>query len=139
MPSLRAFSPKELEEALVRAIREELTTGDPTKSKPAKPESLASVFNTSVSADTDIFADITIEFDGTIRVACAFDTAGVLRAKLTRNGVTKVLDYYEGATLTTNAFYAFDLPVKKGDSYNLRYSVNAIAHYIEVQFILFPV
>jgi len=105
----------------------------------ARAESLVSVFNTSVTADTDIFTDITIAYDGVVRVVCAFDTAGVLRAKITRAGVTKVLDYKEGGTLTANSLYAFDLPVKSGDLFNLRYSVAAIAHIIEVQFILFPI
>jgi len=126
--------------ALRKVAREELTSGDPTKSKPARPQSLASVFDTSVSADTDILAeDITIEYDGVVRAVCAFDTAGVLRAKLTRAGVTKTLDYNAGASLTANALYAFDLPVKKGDLFNLRYSVAALAHYIEIQFILWAI
>jgi len=106
----------------------------------AKPKSIASVFDTSVSAETDVLAtDITIESDGIIRVVCAFDTSGVLRAKLTRAGVTKILDYNAGGTLVANALYAFDLPVKKGDLFNLRYSVAAVAHYIEVQFILLAI
>jgi len=135
----RRLSP-EIRKVFREVLREELTTGNKTKTKPAKPQSLASVFDTSIAADTDILAkDITIEYDGAIRVVCAFDTAGILRAKLMRNGVTKILDYNVGATLTANALYAFDLPVKKGDLFNLRYSVAAIAHYIEVQFILFPI
>jgi len=120
-------------------IREELMTGNKTKSKPAKTQSLVSIFDTSVTADTDIFTDITIEYDGVMRVMCAFDTAGILRAKITRAGVTKVLDYKEGGTLTANSIYAFDLPVKAGDLFNLRYSVAAIAHIIEVQFILWAI
>jgi len=127
-------------EVLREMIRVEFTTGNKTKTKPAKPQSLASVFNTSVSADTDILAaDISIEYDGIVRIVCSFDTAGVLRAKLTRNGVTKTLNYNAGASLAANALYAFDLPVKKGDSFNLRYSVAAVAHYIEVQFILWAI
>jgi len=130
-----------LKEANLRTVvREEIMTGDPTKSKPAKPQSLASIWDTAVTADTDILAtDITIEYDGIIRVVCAFDTSGVLRAKLTRAGVTKTLDYNAGAALTANALYAFDLPVKKDDLFNLRYSVAALAHYIEVQFILWVI
>jgi len=130
----------EIRKVLQEIIRVDVTTGDKTKSKPAKPQSIASVFDTSITANTDILAtDITIEFDGVIRVVCAFDTAGILRAKLTRNAVTKTLDYNGGAALTANALFAFDLPVKKGDLFNLRYSVAAVAHYIEVQFILWAV
>ena len=105
-----------------------------------KIASIASVFNTSVSADTDILtSDLTIPDNGIIRVTCAFDAAGVLRAKITRAGVTKVLDYNAGGSLTANALYIFDLPCKSSDLFNLRYSVNATCHYLEVQFISMPI
>jgi len=109
-------------------------------SRRLRAKSVASIFDASVVANTDILPkDVRIEFDGIIRVVCAFDTSGILRAKLTRAGKTKVLDYNGGATLTANALYAFDLSVKKGDLFNLRYSVAGIAHYIEVHFILLPI
>jgi len=126
---------------LEKGLRRELTTGNYAISKPAKPQSIGSLFDQPYpTAEADFFVpDLEIEMDGVVRVAFAHSASGVLRCKLVRNAVEKVLDYNAGASLVANAIYAFDLPVKAGDKFNLRYSVAGTIHLCEVQFILLPV
>jgi len=85
------------------------------------PEMLASEFNKSVTANTDILAsDLTMDEDCVLRIIVSESTGVVFRAKIIREAVEKVLDFNEGSTLKANALYPFDLPVKEGDKVNFR-------------------
>ena len=107
----------------------------------ARVYSVASLFNVEYAApDSDVLpSDVAIDRDGILRVAFASSASGVLRAKLTRGGATVVVDYNAGAPLAANALYAFDLPVKKGDYFNLRYSAAGRVLYCEVQLLAMPI
>jgi len=131
------ISPSEL----TRQLREELTTGDPAASKPAKAQSIGSLFDQPYpTAEADFFTpDLEVEMDGVVRAVVAHSASGVLRAKLVRNAVEKVLNYNAGDPLPANAIYAFDLPVKAGDMFNLKYSAVGTIHYCEVQLLVWVV
>jgi len=92
-----------------------------------KPVSKGSVFNTSVTAGTNIFAsDLEPTDTPTIfRIYACFDTAGVLTVRRTSGGTTVSEQLNSGNNLTANASYMFDIIVDSGETINLQYSVNA--------------
>ena len=92
------------------------------------------VFNTSVSAGTNIFSsDLTPSASVSIfRIYAAFDTAGVLSVVRSDGTSTVVENLNEGASLAANAAYIFDIIVESGYSINLRYSVDATCLYLIV-------
>jgi len=92
-----------------------------------RPIIKASLFNTSVSANTNILSsDITpTNSPATFRIYATFDTAGVLSVMRTRSSTTVAEQLNGGSQLTAGAPYIFDIIVESGDSINLQYSVNA--------------
>ncbi len=103
-----------------------------------QPSSAGSIFNTALpAAEANWFgADISITSAGTMRVAVQATVAGILRAAITRSATQKMLNLNQNAVLSANALYVFDIPVKSGDTLNLKYSVTSgTIDYCEVQFI----
>jgi len=97
---------------------------------------LASVFDESVSADEDILdSDLELTLNGILRVTVALDTAAAFKLKLTRGGTTKVLSYNGGNSLTTDALYVFDVPVRSGDKVNFRAGSACVAHLLSADFV----
>jgi len=90
-------------------------------------EAKGSVFNTAITANTDIFAsDLTPKYTPCIfRIYCCFSAAGVLSVRRTSGGVTVNEQLNAGSALTANAAYLFDILVDSDESINLRYSVDA--------------
>lgn len=111
----------------------------PTDPKPLTSlYSTGSIFNTALpAAEADWFATaLDIPADGTMRVTAQVGVAGVLRVRITRSAVTISANLNSSSNLTASALYAFDVPVKAGDTLNLRYSVTTgNIDYCEVQFI----
>lgn len=96
--------------------------------------SKGSVFEESVTADTDIF-DPDLEPTNsptTFRIYACFDANGVLSvARTTDEGtVTELLN--GGAKLNADAAYIFDIIVESGESINIQYSVNTTALTLKV-------
>jgi hypothetical protein len=88
-----------------------------------------SVFNTSITANTNIFgSDLSpTNSPTTFRIYACFDTGGVLTVRRTKAGVTVSEQLNSGNTLVANAAYMFDIMVESGETINLQYSVNATA------------
>ena len=95
----------------------------------AIPRKRESVFNTSVTANNDIFSsDITpVTVPSYLRIYAAFDTAGVLTLQRTSGGTTVSENLNAGNSLVANAAYVFDIITDEGETYNLQYSVDATA------------
>jgi len=90
-------------------------------------EAKGSVFNTGVTANTNIFdSDLSPTYTPCIfRIYCCFNASGVLTVRRTKAEVTVSQQLNAGATLVANAGYLFDIIVDSGETINLQYSVNA--------------
>ena len=102
------------------------------------PIAKGSVFNTAITADTDIFSDdfTPAVTPTTFRIYATFDVAGVLSIRRTKSGVTVTEQLNAGVTLAANAAYIFDIFVEYDESINIRYSVDAnciVLKVLEVQ------
>jgi hypothetical protein len=159
---------------LVKAIREELTSGD-SKTRKLLTEILltailkdstgselsdyiknldialsalrdffrplikGSIFNQSVTANTNIFSsDLTPSFATTnnpsyFRIFACFNASGVLSVVKTKGTTTVTMQLNSGNALNANALYAFDIAVESGESINLQYSVDATALELKVE------
>lgn len=93
-----------------------------------------SKFNTSVTADTNIFSsELSPSYSVTLfRIYACFSAAGVLSVKRIRGGVTVTEKLNEGSNLSANAAYSFDIVVKSGETINLQYSATATALELSV-------
>jgi len=96
------------------------------------PTKLASKFNTLVSADTDIISDIKTTKDLIVRITVCVDPGAVLRIKITRAGVSKLMDLNAGTALTARALYAFDVPSVAGTTINLQTSVGTTVNILDI-------
>jgi len=121
-------------DTIIRALREELTSGDPAKRRALAPILKGSVFNTSITANTNIFSsDLTpSNSPTTFRIYACFNASGVLSVVRTKGGTTVTENLNSGGALSANASYMFDIIVESGESINLRYSVNATALVLKV-------
>jgi hypothetical protein len=88
-----------------------------------------SVFNTSVNANTNIFASDLSPTNSptTFRIYACFSASGVLTVRRTKAGTTVSEQLNGGNALTANAAYMFDVPVESDETVNVQYSVNATA------------
>jgi hypothetical protein len=93
-----------------------------------------SVFNASVSANTNIFAsDLSPANSPTVfRIYATFDASGVLSVVRTKGSVTVTEQLNSGNALNANAAYIFDIIVESGETINLQYSVAATALVLKV-------
>jgi hypothetical protein len=93
-----------------------------------------SVFNASVSANTNIFAsDLSPTNSPTVfRIYATFNVSGVLSVIRTKAGNSVTEQLNSGNALNANAAYIFDIIVESGESINLQYSVNATALVLKV-------
>ncbi|GAH64415.1 unnamed protein product [marine sediment metagenome] len=90
---------------------------------------LGRVFNTSITANTDIFS-VDLEPSSsatTFRLYACLDTAGVLTVRRTRGGTTVSENLNAGANLVADSAYMFEILVEVLETINLQYSVNARA------------
>jgi hypothetical protein len=104
-----------------------------------RPLVKGSVFNQSVTADTNIFSSnltpslATTTNPSYFRIFACFDASGVLSVVKTRGTVTVTMQLNSGNALNANCLYAFDIIVESGESINLQYSVNATALELKVE------
>jgi len=93
-----------------------------------------SIFNTAVTASTNIFAsDLTPSYSPTLfRIYCCFDTAGVLSVIRKKDTTTVTEQLNSGNSLNANAAYMFDILVEEGENINLQYSVDATCLVLKV-------
>jgi hypothetical protein len=99
-----------------------------------KPSLKASLFNQSVTANTNFFASYLTPASPpcTFRIYACFNASGVLSV-VKRVGATEVeMQLNGGSTLSANCLYAFDIAVASGEEINLRYSVDATALDVKV-------
>ncbi|MBA7605667.1 hypothetical protein ES703_12801 [subsurface metagenome] len=99
------------------------------------PLEKAAEHNTAELATTDILAAALTPTNTPclFRVMCAFDTAGVFTATITRGGNTQLVHFNGGANLTVDCLYIFDHLVHSGDTINYQYSVGAQLMVLRVQ------
>jgi hypothetical protein len=103
-----------------------------------RPLIKGSIFNQSVTADTNIFSsDLTPSFATTnnpsyFRIFACFNASGVLSVVKTKGSTIVTMQLNGGGALSANCMYAFDIIVESGESVNLRYSVNAAALDLKV-------
>lgn len=102
-----------------------------------QPSSKGSLFDSALpAAEASLLTDVSVTASGTMRVTIQVTVAGILRAAITRSATTKTLNLNENVALVASALYTFDIPVKSGDTFNLRYSVTTgTIDFCEVQFI----
>ena len=102
-----------------------------------QPLTKGSLFDSALpSAEAAWLTDISITASGTMRVTVQASIAGILRVVITRSATTKTLNLNENTSLVASALYTFDVPVKSGDTFNLRYSTTTgTIDFCEVQFI----
>jgi len=96
--------------------------------------SKGSKFNTSVTADTNIFSsELSPSYSVTLfRIYACFSAAGVLSVKRTKSGVTVTEKLNEDSNLSANSAYSFDIVVKSGETINLQYSATVTALELSV-------
>jgi hypothetical protein len=103
-----------------------------------RPLIKGSIFNQSVTANTNIFSSsLTPSLATTnnpvyFRIFACFNASGVLSVVKTKGATTVTMQLNGGSALNANCLYAFDIIVESGESVNLRYSVNAIAIELKV-------
>jgi hypothetical protein len=99
-----------------------------------RPILKGSIFNSPVSANTNIFAsDLAPTYTPTtFRIYACFNASGVLSIVRTKGGVTVTEQLNSGSALNANCAYAFDVIVEGGETINLRYSVAATALVLKV-------
>jgi len=104
-----------------------------------RPLIKGSIFNQSVTANTNIFSsDLTPSLATTsnpvyFRIFACFNASGVLSVVKTKGATTVTMQLNGGNALVANALYAFDIAVESGESINLQYSVNATALELKVE------
>ena len=127
-------------ESIVKAIKEKTDSIDIVLSALRglfRPLVKESIFNQSVTADTDIFpSDLTpslatADNPSYFRIFACFDTSGVLSV-VKYNDETITMRLNGGIALSANCLYAFDIIVESEESINLRYSVDATALELKV-------
>ena len=93
-----------------------------------------SKFNTSVTADTNIFSsELSPSYSVTLfRIYACFSAAGVLSVKRTKSGTTVTEKLNSANQLTTDAAYSFDIIVESGETINLQYDATATARKLSV-------
>lgn len=104
-----------------------------------KPLIKGDIFNTAITAATDIFSsDLSPSYASSIygtyfRIYVTFDTAGVLTVRRTKSGTTISEQLNSGANLNANSAYVFDVFMDENETMNLQYSVNATALKLTVK------
>jgi hypothetical protein len=97
-----------------------------------------SIFNSNITADTDIFPnDLKPSLakygnPSYFRIFACFDDSGVLSVVKTKDGVPIVMQLNSGNPLNANCLFAFDIVMDYEESMNLRYSVNATVKELKV-------
>jgi hypothetical protein len=90
------------------------------------PIAKAALFNTALPAAEAnwLASDITpTNSPSYFRIYACVSVTGVLRVVRTQGATTVTENLNGGNSLTAGASYLFDIPVRSGDSINLRYSV----------------
>jgi hypothetical protein len=104
-----------------------------------RPLVKGSVFNQSVTANTNIFSTsltpslATTNNPSYFRIFACFNASGVLSVVKTKGTTTVTMQLNGGGALSANCLYAFDIIVESGESINLQYSVNATALELKVE------
>jgi hypothetical protein len=108
-------------------------TADKLEAK-ATPTVKGSVFNASVSANTNIFSSGLAPTNSptAFRIYACFSASGVLSVVRTKANTTVTEQLNAGNALNANAAYAFDVIVESGETINLQYSVAATALVLKV-------
>jgi len=91
-------------------------------------------FNTSVTANTNIFAaSLSPTVSPTVfRIYCCFDAVGMVKIQRTFSAVTVAETLNLGASLLANVSYMFDFLVDPSETINIQYTANATALKISV-------
>jgi hypothetical protein len=103
-----------------------------------RPLIKGSIFNQSVTANTNIFSSnltpslATTNNPSYFRIFACFNSSGVLSVVKTKGSTTVIMQLNSGNALNANCLYAFDIIVESGESVNLQYSVNATALELKV-------
>lgn len=101
---------------------------------PAMWENLSKQHNESVTVDTPILS-AAVKARNTpavVRVSAAFSVSGVLTATIKEGATTVTVDLNEGAALTADSLYFFQVMLQADQELDLQYSVNAIARVLNV-------
>jgi hypothetical protein len=103
-----------------------------------RPLIKGSIFNQSVTANTNIFSSnltpslATANNPSYFRISACFNTSGVLSVVKTKGSTNVTMQLNSGNALNANALYTFNIAVESGESVNLQYSVNATALELKV-------
>lgn len=95
---------------------------------------MATVFNEAVNANTPVLdSDIVVQHSGLYRVMVSENTGVVFSMRLTRGGVTVVLNFNAGVVLVANSLYVFNVSVRPGDSINFQFGGATTVHVLNVE------
>jgi hypothetical protein len=103
-----------------------------------RPLIKGSIFNQSVTANTNIFSTsltpslATATNPSYFRIFACFNASGVLSVVKTKGTTTVTMQLNGGNALNVNCLYVFDIIVESGESINLQYSVNATSLDLKV-------
>jgi hypothetical protein len=99
-----------------------------------KPSLKGSIFNQSVTADTNFFASYLTPASPpcTFRIFVCFNASGVLSVVKKVGDAEVEMQLNVGASLSANCLYAFDIAVAEGEEINFKYSVDATALDVKV-------
>ena len=97
-----------------------------------QPIPKASLHNIPITADSNILGRdvVPTRSPGMFRIYACFDTAGALKIRRTKDGITHSENLNGGSTLSAQASYLFDILVEHNEEINLWYSVAATAKII---------
>jgi len=111
----------------------------PDISKYLEQKLLASVFNTSITANTNILSQDIVPTRSPVifRIYATFNASGVLTTLRTKGTTTISEQLNSGNPLNANAAHIFDIIVEQGETINFRYSVNAICLVLKVVEVIF--
>jgi hypothetical protein len=104
-----------------------------------RPIIKGSIFNQSVTANTNIFSTsltpslATTTNPSYFRIFACFNANGVLSVVKTVGTTTVTMQLNSGNALNANCLYAFDIAVEPRESVNLQYSVDATALELKVE------
>jgi len=91
----------------------------------------ATIFNRVVAANIPVLAnDISIADVAMLQVLVSENTGVTFSMRLTRGGVTRVLNFNAGVALVANSIYMFSVSVRPRDSINFQFGAATTIHLL---------
>lgn len=111
------------------------TQVDPATSTNQIPSAVASVFQSSVNADTDILgSDVSPSNNpSAFRITVSLASSAVFNAQVTRSGNTVEEDLNDSNALSAGSVYSFYLPIRSSDSVNFQVETGVTINRLDIE------